>query len=91
MSNDPTELIQLPLAGGAENGEFIYFNEPISFLKNQTSTNLIKGGKIETNEIVLEFDHQRIAGCTLNDIRTLTETLSNSGKQIQLKTVKNGT
>jgi len=90
LSNDHNRSIQLPLAGGADNGQFIYLNDSISILKNKTSTNIIKGGKIDLGEIILEIDQHRIAGCTLTDVQLLTETLSTNGKQIKLKTVKTG-
>jgi len=90
LSNDNNHLIQLPLAGGADNGQFIYFNESISILKNKTSTNIIKGGKIDVDEIILEIDQHQIAGCTLADVQVLIQTLSTNGKQIKLKTVKTG-
>lgn len=90
ISNDNTRPIQLPLIGGANNGEFIYFNESISILKNKTPTNIIQGGKIDFDEIILEIDQHQIAGCTLADAQLLVETLSTNGKQIKLKTVKNG-
>lgn len=90
LSNDKHQSIQLPLAGGSDNGEFIYFNESISILKNKTSTNIIKGGKIDREEIIFEIDQHRIAGCTLTDAQLLIETLSLNGKQIKLKTVKTG-
>ena len=46
--------------------------------------------KIDSNEIILEIDQHRIAGCTLVDIQLLIETLSTNGKQMRLKTVKTG-
>ncbi len=90
LSNDNNHSIQLPLAGGSDNGEFIYFNESISLLKNRTSTNIIKGGKIDLNEILLEIDQHHTAGYTLIDVQLLIETLSTNGRQIKLKTVKSG-
>ena len=89
-SNDSRESIRLPLDGGAENGQLIFLNQSISLLKNQTSINIIKGGKIDRDEIILEIDQHRIAGCTLEDCRIVIEALSKNGKQIRLKTVKNG-
>jgi hypothetical protein len=89
-SNDTNRSIQLPLGGGADSGEFIYFNDSISILKNKTPTNIIKGGKIDLDEIILEVDQHRTAGCTLADVQYLVETLSANGKQIKLKTVKTG-
>ncbi len=77
--------------GGADNGQFVYLNESISLLKNnQTSFTIIKGGKIDFDEIILEIDQHKIAGCTLADVHILIETLSMNGKQIKLKTVKSG-
>ncbi|CAF4725154.1 unnamed protein product [Rotaria sp. Silwood1] len=90
VSNDNNHTIQLPLAGGSDNGQFVYFNDSISLLKNKTSTNIIKGGKIDFDEIVLEINQQQIAGYTLADAQLLIETLSTNGKQIKLKTARSG-
>ncbi|CAF0809334.1 unnamed protein product [Rotaria sp. Silwood1] len=90
-SNGNNQSIQLNLSGGADNGQFVYFNEPISLLKNnQTSFIILKGGKIDLEEIILEIDQHKVAGCTLADVKLLVETLSINGKQIKLKTVKSG-
>jgi hypothetical protein len=90
-SNDNNHSMKLNLAGGADNGQFVYLNESISLLKNnQTSFTIIKGGKIDFDEIILEIDQHKIAGCTLEDVHILIETLSMNGKQIKLKTVKSG-
>jgi hypothetical protein len=91
LSNDKNYSIQLPLAGGADNGQFVYLNESISLLKNnQTSFHILKGGKIDFDEIIIEIDQHKIAGCTLADVQALIETLSINGKQMKLKTVKSG-
>ncbi|CAF1063210.1 unnamed protein product [Rotaria sordida] len=90
VSNDNNYTIQLPLAGGSDNGQFVYFNDSISLLKNNTSTNIIKGGKIDFDEIILEIDQYHIAGYTLVDVQLLIETLSTNGKPIKLKTVQSG-
>ncbi|CAF4860049.1 unnamed protein product, partial [Rotaria socialis] len=84
ISNDNNHSIQLPLAGGADNGQLVYFIEPISLLKNKTSTTILKGGKIDFDEIILEIDQHKIAGYTLADVQLLIETLSINGKQIKL-------
>ncbi|CAF2317474.1 unnamed protein product [Rotaria sp. Silwood2] len=90
-SNGNNQSIQFNLSGGADNGQFIYFNESISLLKsNQTSFIIVKGGKIDLDEIILEIDQHKVAGCTLADVKLLIETLSINGKQIKLKTVKSG-
>jgi len=90
-SNDNNHSIKLNLSGGADNGQFVYLNESISLLKNnQTSFVILKGGKIDFDEIILEIDQHKIAGCTLADVQALIETLSINGKQIKLKTVKSG-
>jgi hypothetical protein len=89
-SNDPNHSIPLPLAGGADNGQFIYLNESISLLKNKAFINIIKGSKIDRDEIILEIEQHQIAGCTLADVQLVVETLSTNGKQIKLKTVKSG-
>ncbi|CAF2041366.1 unnamed protein product [Rotaria magnacalcarata] len=90
ISNDNNHSIQLPLAGGADNGQLVYFIEPISLLKNKTSTTILKGGKIDFDEIILEVDQHKIAGYTLADVQLLIETLSINGKQLKLKTVRSG-
>ncbi|CAF4968907.1 unnamed protein product [Rotaria socialis] len=90
ISNDNNHSIQLPLAGGADNGQLVYFIESISLLKNKTSTTILKGGKIDFDEIILEIDQHKIAGYTLADVQLLIETLSINGKQIKLKTVRSG-
>jgi len=90
-SNDQNQSIQLHLAGGADNGQFVYLNESISLIKNnQNSFTIYKGGKIDFDEILLEIDQHKVAGCTLADVQILIQTLSINGKQIKLKTVKSG-
>ena len=89
--NENNHSIKLNLSGGADNGQFIYLNESISLLKNnQISFCILKGGKIDFDEIILEIDQHKIAGCTLADLQLLIETLSMNNKQIKLKTVKSG-
>jgi hypothetical protein len=90
LSNHNNQTIQLPLAGGADNGQFVYLYESISLLKNKSSASIVKGGKVDSEEIIIEIDQHRIAGCTLADAHLLIETLSTNGKQIKLKTVKTG-
>lgn len=90
-STNNHQPIQLNLAGGADGGLFVYLNESISLLKNHPSLlTIVKGGKIDLNEILLEIDQHKIAGCTLADVQILIQTLSINGKQIKLKTVKSG-
>jgi hypothetical protein len=90
-SNDSNHSINLNLSGGADNGQFVYLNEPISLLKsNQTSFTIIKGGKIDLDEIILEIDQRKVAGSTLADVQSLIETLSINNKQIKLQTAKSG-
>ena len=90
-SKDSEHAIQLNLSGGADNGQFVYFNESISLLRtNQTSFTILQGGKIDFDEIILEVDQHQVSGCTLADVKLLIETLSVNGKQIKLKTVKSG-
>jgi hypothetical protein len=89
--NDNHHSIKLNLSGGADNGQFVYLNESISLLKNnQTSFMILKGGKIDFDEIILEIDQRKVAGCTLADVQFLIETLSINSKQIKLKTIKSG-
>ncbi|CAF1657868.1 unnamed protein product [Adineta ricciae] len=91
LSNDNQYSLPLSLGGGAENGQFVYLIEAISLLNSQSTVKIIKGGKIDVDEILLTIDQHKIAGCTLSDVQQLIETLSANGKQIKLKTVKSGT
>lgn len=90
LSNDSRSFIPLPLAGGADNGQFIYLKQPISLLRNKSTVNIIKGNRIDADEIVLSVEQQQVSGYTLSDAQQLLETLSANGKQIKLKTVKSG-
>ncbi|UJR23490.1 hypothetical protein I4U23_026488 [Adineta vaga] len=90
FSNDCQYSFPLLLEGGAENGQFVYLKESVSLLKNKSSMKIIKGGKIDAEEILLTIDRHQIAGYTLFDVQQLIETLSTNGKQIKLKTVKSG-
>lgn len=91
VSTDSTHPIRLNLAGGADNGQFVYFNECLSLIKTPKSPlTIVKGNRIDLDEIILEVDEHQVAGCTLVDVRSLIENLSLNGKQIQLKSVKSG-
>ena len=91
-SNDTNYSIRLNLSGGADNGQFVFFNESISLLKpTKTALAIVKGGKIDHEEIIIEIEQHQVAGCTLADVQLLIETFSMNGKQIKLKTVKSGT
>ena len=89
-SNDQHHSLQLSLAGGAENGEFVYLNESVSILKNKPFLTIIKGSKIDCEEILLDIDQHSVAGCTLTDVERLIEQRSANGRSIQLQTVKSG-
>jgi hypothetical protein len=89
-SSDAQHSIELSLAGGAENGQFIYLNESISILKSKPYLTIVKGSKIDIDEIVLEIEQHAVAGCTLADVELLLERFSSNGKQIVMKTVKSG-
>lgn len=89
--NETHPSIKLNLSGGADNGQFVALNESISLLRNQpTSFHIVKGGKVDFDEILLEVDQHKLAGYTLADVHALLETLSINNKQIKLKTVKSG-
>jgi len=91
VSTDPSQSIQLNLTGGADNGRFVSFNECLSLIKTpKTSLTIVKGGRIDLDEVLLEIDQHQVAGCTLADVQSLIDSLSRNGKQIQLKTVKSG-
>ena len=90
-SHDPHQSVHLNLSGGADNGQFVYFNQSISLLKNnKSSVNILKGSKIDLDEIIVEIEQHKIAGCTLADVQLLIESLSSNGKQLKLQTVKAG-
>ena len=91
-SNDSNYSIHLNLAGGADNWQFVYFNESLSALKNNKSTaTILKGGKIDLDEIIVEIEQHHVGGCTLADVQYLIEMLTKNGKAMRLKTVKSGT
>lgn len=90
-SPDPNYSIHLNLAGGADNGQFVYFNESLSLSRTHKAAPVIlKGGKIDLDEIILEIEQNHVAGCTLADVQYLIETLTMNGKTMKLKTAKAG-
>lgn len=73
--------LNVPLLGGAENGEFAYIgqvNEDIVIYKN---------GKLTEGELILEVENLSISGLPLYDVQTV---INNCKGPIRLKTVRQG-
>lgn len=73
--------LNVPLLGGAENGEFAYIgqvNEDIVIYKN---------GKLTEGELILEVENLSISGLPLYDVQTV---IKNCNGPIRLKTVRQG-
>uniref|UniRef100_A0A674E2S3 Membrane associated guanylate kinase, WW and PDZ domain containing 1b n=1 Tax=Salmo trutta TaxID=8032 RepID=A0A674E2S3_SALTR len=74
--------LNVPLLGGAENGEFAYIgqvNEDIVIYKH---------GKLTEGELILEVENLSISGLPLYDVQTV---INNCKGPIRLKTVRQGT
>lgn len=89
-SNDPDHCLQLSIGGGSENGQFIFINESVSILRSKPFLSIVKGSKIDVEEILLDVDQQSVAGATLDDVEQLIKRNSVNGKSILLRTVKSG-
>lgn len=73
--------LNVPLRGGAENGEFAYIghvNEDVV---------VYKSGKLNEGELLLEVENLSISGLPLYDIHTL---IKNCKGPVRLKTVRQG-
>lgn len=73
--------LNVPLRGGAENGEFAYIgpvNEDIV---------VYKSGKLNEGELLLEVENLSISGLPLYDVQTL---IKNCKGPVRLKTVRQG-
>ncbi|CAF1410432.1 unnamed protein product [Didymodactylos carnosus] len=84
-----SKCLILPLKGGSDNGQFVYFGDAI-LLNNKSNVKIVEGGKINQDEIIIKIDQHKIAGCTLQDVQTLIQTKSTNGQKIILKTCKTG-
>ncbi|XP_029005713.1 membrane-associated guanylate kinase, WW and PDZ domain-containing protein 1b isoform X4 [Betta splendens] len=73
--------LNVPLRGGAENGEFAYIgqvNEDVVFYKS---------GKLSEGEVLLEVENLSISGLPLYDVQTVVRNCKGS---VRLKTVRQG-
>lgn len=73
--------LNVPLRGGAENGEFAYVG--------QVNEDMVvyKSGKLNEGELLLEVENLSISGLPLYDIQTL---IKNCRGPVRLKTVRQG-
>nr|XP_033938646.1 membrane-associated guanylate kinase, WW and PDZ domain-containing protein 1b isoform X4 [Pseudochaenichthys georgianus] len=81
VSKDARGDLNVPLRGGAENGEFAYIgqvNEDVVFYKM---------GKLSEGELLLEVENLSISGLPLYDIQTV---IKNCKGAVRLKTVRQG-
>uniref|UniRef100_A0A674NSU0 Membrane-associated guanylate kinase, WW and PDZ domain-containing protein 1 n=1 Tax=Takifugu rubripes TaxID=31033 RepID=A0A674NSU0_TAKRU len=81
VSKDARGDLNVPLRGGAENGEFAYIghvNEDVV---------VYKSGKLNEGELLLEVENLSISGLPLYDIQTL---IKNCKGPVRLKTVRQG-
>lgn len=73
--------LNVPLRGGAENGEFAYIG-PLS-----EDALAYKSGKLNEGELLLEVENLSISGLPLYDVQTL---IKNCKGPVRLKTVRQG-
>lgn len=73
--------LNVPLLGGAENGEFAYVGQ----LKEDVV--VYKSGKLNEGELLLEVENLSISGLPLYDVQTV---IKNCKGPVRLKTVKQG-
>uniref|UniRef100_A0A665UAT8 Membrane-associated guanylate kinase, WW and PDZ domain-containing protein 1 n=1 Tax=Echeneis naucrates TaxID=173247 RepID=A0A665UAT8_ECHNA len=81
VSKDSAGELNVPLRGGAENGEFAYIG-PL----NEDAV-LYKSGKLNEGELLLEVENLSISGLPLYDVQTV---IKNCKGAVRLKTVRQG-
>ncbi|XP_068576531.1 membrane-associated guanylate kinase, WW and PDZ domain-containing protein 1b isoform X5 [Cebidichthys violaceus] len=81
VSKDARGDLNVPLRGGAENGEFAYIGQ-----LNEDVV-LYKIGKIYEGELLLEVENLSISGLPLYDVQTV---IKNCKGPVRLKTVRQG-
>ncbi|KAF1391307.1 hypothetical protein PFLUV_G00040770 [Perca fluviatilis] len=81
VSKDASGDLNVPLRGGAENGEFAYIGQV-----NEDAV-VYKIGKINEGELLLEVENLSISGLPLYDVRTV---IKNCKGPVRLKTVRQG-
>ncbi|XP_035007129.1 membrane-associated guanylate kinase, WW and PDZ domain-containing protein 1b isoform X3 [Hippoglossus stenolepis] len=81
LSKDARGELNVPLRGGAENGEFAHIG-PV----NQDMV-FYKSGKLNEGELLLEVENLSISGLPLYDVQTL---INNCKGPVRLKSVRQG-
>lgn len=81
VSKDARGDLNVPLRGGAENGEFTYIGQP-----NEDAV-IYKSGTLSEGELLLEVENLSISGLPLYDIHTV---IKNCRGPVRLKTVRQG-
>lgn len=81
LSKDARGDLNVPLRGGAENGEFAY----IGYVNEDMV--VYRSGKLNEGELLLEVENLSISGLPLYDIQTL---IKNCKGPVRLKTVRQG-
>lgn len=73
--------LNVPLRGGAENGEFAYIGQV------NEDVVLYKSGQLNEGEVLLEVENLSISGLPLYDVQTVVK---NCKGPVRLKTVRQG-
>lgn len=81
VSKDARGDLNVPLRGGAENGEFAYIGQV------KEDVVLYKSGKLNDGDVLLEVENLSISGLPLYDVQTV---IKNCKGPVRLKTVKQG-
>uniref|UniRef100_A0A3B4VI22 Membrane associated guanylate kinase, WW and PDZ domain containing 1b n=1 Tax=Seriola dumerili TaxID=41447 RepID=A0A3B4VI22_SERDU len=81
VSKDARGDLNVPLRGGAENGEFAYIGQ-----LNEDAV-VYKSGKLNDGELLLEVENLSISGLPLYDVQTV---IKNCKGPVRLKTVRQG-
>ncbi|XP_061900595.1 membrane-associated guanylate kinase, WW and PDZ domain-containing protein 1b isoform X3 [Entelurus aequoreus] len=81
VSKDARGDLNVPLRGGAENGEFVLIGQP------QQDKVLYNGGHLSDGELLLEVENLPISGLPLYDVQTLIKSCKGP---VRLKTVRQG-
>ncbi|XP_054641512.1 membrane-associated guanylate kinase, WW and PDZ domain-containing protein 1b isoform X3 [Dunckerocampus dactyliophorus] len=81
VSKDARGDLNVPLRGGAENGEFAFIGQP---KQNQV---LYNSGQLSDGELLLEVENLPISGLPLYDVQTLIKSCKGP---VRLKTVRQG-
>ncbi|XP_040888993.1 membrane-associated guanylate kinase, WW and PDZ domain-containing protein 1b isoform X6 [Toxotes jaculatrix] len=81
VSKDARGDLNVPLRGGAENGEFAYIGQV------NEDVVVYKSGKLSEGELLLEVENLAISGLPLYDVQTV---IKNCKGPVRLKTVRQG-